>query len=87
MVLHLKVRQPKRSRQSKTCRVRKTMYENGHRVHSPTPSTLVLDEELPETWDWRNVSGKNYLSWTVNQHIPKVNRFTIIYYQSLGNSC
>jgi len=65
------VRQPKRSRHARTCRVRKTMYENGHRVHSPTPSSLVLDEELPETWDWRNVSGKNYLSWTVNQHIPK----------------
>ena len=27
----------------------------------------VRDEEVPDNWDWRNVNGTNYLSWTVNQ--------------------
>merc|ERR1719412_609152 len=59
------------SRHTQTCRVKKTLYEGGHRVVTAPPSLTVATSELPETWDWRNVSGKNYLSWTVNQHIPK----------------
>jgi len=59
------------SRHAKTCRVQQTLFYGGHRVRHPTPAMTVEDEELPESWDWRNVSGKNFLSWTVNQHIPQ----------------
>jgi len=51
--------------------VERARYLGGEKVTSPQPQHTVLTEHLPHTWDWRNVSGKNFLSWTVNQHIPK----------------
>ena len=59
------------SRHTKHCRVRKTLYEGGHRVVSSPPASSVSGQDLPDSWDWRNVSGKNFLSWSVNQHIPQ----------------
>ena len=56
---------------AQACRVRKTMYEGGHRVRSILPQHALSTSDLPENWDWRNVSGRNYLSWSVNQHIPR----------------
>ena len=47
------------------------MYEEGHRVRSALPQHTLRSSDLPENWDWRNVSGRNYLSWSVNQHIPQ----------------
>lgn len=25
---------------------------------------------LPKNWNWGNIKGVNFLSWSVNQHVP-----------------
>ena len=33
-------------------------------IKTPEPWTYLDNNSLPESWDWRNVNGTNYLSWT-----------------------
>lgn len=42
----------------------------GEHITGPLPQDYIKDEELPDAWDWRNIDGVNYMSWSVNQHIP-----------------
>lgn len=55
---------------SSTCRVSKAFFKNGARP----PTSFAWDEideaNLPDSWDWGNIDGVNYLSWNKNQHIP-----------------
>jgi cathepsin X len=40
-------------------------------VKSPEPYTYIDSSTLPVTFDWRNKSGVNYVTATLNQHIPQ----------------
>ena len=38
---------------------------------SPLPHTYIRQEDLPDAFDWRNISGFSYLTRSLNQHIPQ----------------
>ncbi|CAH0474720.1 unnamed protein product [Peronospora belbahrii] len=52
------------------CR-QKLHFAGGERVISKRPYETMDLNDLPKTWDWRDVDGKNYVTWDKNQHIPK----------------
>ena len=39
-------------------------------IKTPQPHTYLKAEEIPETYDIRNIDGRNYATWNKNQHIP-----------------
>jgi len=41
------------------------------RITKPLPWETLSRAEIPDSWDWRNVNGKNFLSTIRNQHIPQ----------------
>jgi len=51
------------------CRTEKATFTNGEEKIVSHTFTPVAD--LPEQVDWRNIDGRNYLSWNKNQHIPQ----------------
>ena len=39
-------------------------------ITSPLPQEYLKDEDVPASYDIRNIDGVNYASWEKNQHIP-----------------
>lgn len=52
-------------------RVQKAYFKNGERRPEVFPWEQNASNDLPASVDWRDYDGKNYLSWTKNQHIPQ----------------
>ena len=46
------------------------LFEGGEVITRPMSWEAVDADILPTNVDWRNVNGRNYLSWSTNQHIP-----------------
>ena len=46
---------------------RPSFYREGSDPHNK----LLHAEDLPESLDWRDYDGVNYMSWMRNQHIPQ----------------
>jgi len=55
--------------QGGACRVERAEFANG--PIKTTPYAWETNADVPASVDWRNVDGKNYLSWNKNQHIPQ----------------
>lgn len=57
--------------ESKGCRVSKARFSNGPVKTTPHSWDVLPVDVLPTNVDWRDMNGRNYMSWNKNQHIPQ----------------
>lgn len=57
--------------ETKGCRIPQGFWTNGEKKNIPHAWDIYDSAALPENTDWRDMNGTNYLSWSVNQHIPR----------------
>ena len=49
---------------TQTCSVLNNGYANGPLIKTIQPKDYIQTIQLPKSWDWRNINGINFLSWT-----------------------
>lgn len=54
----------------KSCYTPRTDYAQSL-ITSPEPKDYLGEGDVPDAWDWRDVNGTNFLTWSRNQHIPQ----------------
>lgn len=50
----------------KGCRVPKSKFSNGIVKKTPYAWSILPVDKLPKNVDWRNMDGRNYMSWNKN---------------------
>jgi len=57
--------------QDRPCRVKKATFTNGSHETTARSWDIIPVNLLPKQVDWRDMNGRNYMSWNKNQHIPR----------------
>ena len=67
----LKVELDEEEKSVPSCRDEKSVFVHGEVITTrPLPHGLFEYGSLPKNFDWRNLFGFNYVSWSTNQNVP-----------------
>ena len=67
----LKVELDEEEKSVPSCRDEKSVFVHGEVITTrPLPHGLFKYGSLPKNFDWRNLFGFNYVSWSTNQNVP-----------------
>ena len=46
------------------------VWPNGEKITAPLPHEYLKPSDLPTEWNWADINGENFLSFSRQQHIP-----------------